>query len=284
MRKIIIPFFVAVMFSCAFAQDTELLVVDELPNGDVSEKLLDADQSESGNVIADHESNGVGSDLVEAEIKDGYVGKEVVPFSEKKMHFGGLVQLGAAALSSDESYMYGIKGNAGFAFNYFFYKRLAVQTGLDFHVLVLSDFDGMNKKIYNIEWGYFAYCPVDNYTLSFIGVSLPLALRFGGHIWAELGFRFDYAVGWTNYTIPPAILREAEQYNEKYKEEFGDPYKPETTFYPNIFAAFGFSKLVGNWILDLGLQVMTCLSDVEIDYEISEFPLFSIGVIIALWM
>ena len=266
MRKII-PYIVVSVLSCVYAQDAELLIVDDFTGG-ANEELLEADQSENGN------------ELVEADIEGDNAGMQAVPFSEKKMHFGGRVRLGAAAIF--ESHKFGATGGAGFAFNYFFYKKLAFQTGLDFHTLVLRILEAgsKSKKMYNVNsdqtYGWrlgLEKHSVINYTLSYFGVSLPLALRVGDRFWGEFGFRFDYVAGWTDYEIPP----------ERDKYGLRDPFKPKTTLYPNFVAGGGINMPMGKWNLDLGLQASVGLSDIETDYETTEFPLFSIGASIAFW-
>lgn len=270
MRKII-PYIVVSVLSCVYAQDAELLIVDDFTGG-ANEELLEADQSENGN------------ELVEADIEGDNVGMQAVPFSEKKMHFGGRVRLGAAAIF--ESYKFGATGGAGFAFNYFFYKKLAFQAGLDFHTLVLRYFGSKSKTMYNVNsdqtYGWRSGLEehsVINYTLSYFGVSLPLTLRAGDRFWGEFGFRFDYVAGWTDYDIPPEL--------ETYTRDLRDPFKPKKTLYPNFLVGGGINMPMGKWSPDLRLQASVCLSDIETDYEYrdhgTEFPLFSIGVFIAFW-
>lgn len=271
MRKII-PYLVVAVFSCAYAQDAELLIVDDFTGG-ANEELLEADQSENG------------SEVVEVDIEGDIVGTQSVPGSGKKMHFGGRVRLGAAALFEDavfKYYKFGVAGGAGFAFNYFFYKKLAFLTGLDFRVLVLRNFLPIKKKMYNVNSGQtygwrsgFEVHDVINYTLSYFGVSLPLALRVGDRFWAEFGFLFDYMAGWTDYEIPPEI--------ESYTRDLRDPFKLKTTLYPNFLVGGGINMPMGKWSLDLGLQASICLSDIETDYQTTQFPLFSIGIAIAFW-
>lgn len=270
MHKIIVPFFVAAAISSAFAQDDELIVVDGFTGSDASEELLDADQSESGNVIAGNDSNVAGFDVVDADLEGGNIGKKFNPFSREEMHFGGRGRLGLAI--PFESFRFGIKGDAGFAFNYFFYEKLAVQTGLDFHVLTVRDFDGSNKRLY--DGNKLELFEVIDYTISFIGVSLPLALRIGDRFWGEFGFQFDYVTGWTNYTISPKY----------YTGNLRDPFRPKTMLYPNVLAGLGVNVVMGNWYLELGLQATLGLSVFETDFERTpDFPLFSIGIVIAFW-
>lgn len=278
MHKIIVPFFVAAAISCAFAQDDELIVVDEFTGRDASEELLDADQSESGNVIAGNESKANSSDVVDADLEGDNIRRMFNSFSREEMHFGGRGRLGVAALFGDFGAKIGTKDDVGFAFNYFFYKKLAFQTGLDFHVLVLCDIDNGGyggKNLYNYYYSELRYYEVKDYTISFVGVSLPLTLRLGDRFWGEFGFQFDYVTGWTNYTTLP------ENY---YTGHLRDPFRPKSMLYPNVLAGFGVNMPKGNWYLDLGVQITVGLNDIEIDYEqSSEYPVFSIGVIIAFW-
>lgn len=328
MLKKIISYFIATLFSCAYAQDAESFDGDDFASDSVNEEQLYTGQGDKENDIGESESNYADSDVVdmddegeedgtqtvslsekkekivvddftgdsaneelldadqsdneseaiEANIEGDNVGVQIVPFSEDIIHFGGRIRLGGAALCKS----YGATGAAGIALNYFFYKKFAIQTGINFQALVLRNFGEKSKEMYDVsreyEYGWqdgLESHSVKNYTISFIGVSFPLALRVGDRFWSEFGIQFDYVAGRTDYTIPPEL--------EPYKENLRDPFKPKTTLYSNLLAGFGINMPMGNWYLDLGLQATVGLNKIETDYETTEYPLFSIGVYIAYW-
>ena len=254
-------FVLLVLLSISFAQDDDLLVVDDFSDGTTDEEILEADWIEGGSVKAKRDTISEDSVYTDADLEELSTGKTAQLFSEKKMHFGGRAQLGLTFL---EDKMYGAGGDAGVAFCYFFYKKLAIQTGLEFRSLVMRSFYNHDKVMYDDKSARKDYIYVQNYTITFMGVSLPLALRFGNRFWGEFGFQFDYVGSWTDYAIPPEL-------------EYGlsDPFKPETTLYPSLLAGFGVNMPTGNWKVDLGVQASFYLSDIETDYEESDFPLFS---------
>ena len=284
-RKVIL--FILFAFLWAYAQEeSDAVFVANGWNDSGKDEIVD-------NFIGPENAKNEGASLEESkaeEFVDHFIVAETVKngrlsFSAEKIHWGGRVRL-AAAITTPRL-LVGAKTETGFAFNYFFYKQLAVQTGLDFHAKVLRDLR-KNRVVgdyyvedhswyesgYGYGYGYgYAYGSrsIKNYTITYMGFAVPVALRLGNKFWGEIGVQLEYAKGWTDYSIS----------SEPKELKFDDPFTSETTLHSNGFTGFGINVPMGMWNFELGLQA-------SVDFHVIRHPesnqhLKSIGVIFAFW-
>ena len=276
-RKVIL--FILFAFFWAYAQEeSDAVFVANGWNDSGEDEIVD-------NFIGPENAKNEGASLEESKAEesvDHFIEAETVKngrlsFSAEKIHWGGRVRLAAAITTP--SLLVGAKTETGFAFNYFFYKQLAVQTGLDFHAKVLRNLgEYWVERYYYVEdhsWyesGYvYGSRRIKNYRITYMGVTVPVALRLGNKFWGEIGVQLEYAKGWTDYSIS----------SEPKELTFDDPFTSETTLHSNGFAGFGINMPMGMWNFELGLQA-------SVDFHAIRYPesnqyLKSIGVIFAFW-
>ena len=116
-------------FLSVYAQEDDLIVLEDDDRSETDiEKLLDADQNEKIVEVNDNNDRVVKDLFVESEVYDTVKVKNMSPFSETNMHWGGSVHLGGASLNG----LYGPKGRWVLPLAISFIRKWLFSAGLIF--------------------------------------------------------------------------------------------------------------------------------------------------------
>lgn len=300
-----------------------LLSVSLLPS------LLFAQESEfvedrSNTVVEYVESDQKPTESTVAVVKDNDVKKSDIVDSLNFMklflgaHLGGSFALPLGMTMADDvqnnseeadATWIGAKASVGAALGFYFNRKMALVTGLDYQMLYYKTTDQVPRNHvtttvggrYYEDGSYHEYSseskvkitPSQDRSISYYQVAVPVSFRyhFLDDMWGQLGVELGYVLsgkGVYEYSIEEEYLRDYYDPNLRNYYTFSDgsenpvdkPVKKE--FIPSLLLSVGKSWTLGKWNLDAALSFSYALKKIDFDYGLSANT-FTIGLDFYAW-